>query len=151
MNIEESIFDTAFRENRGYNLFYIAIAQMPSALSPQVLMNTPGKMIMNTGVTAEGQDTDLITQQLGKDPRYRHAQVKRFLSRMPQGLGIVRFPYAGNMAEPMRALAEHEPVLVEVPWLPEKSPTNEELREYMRPYILAMDRDETALNEDRSR
>ena len=54
---------------------------------------------------------------------------------MPQGWGIVRFPYGGTMAE-------HEPVLVQGPWVPGDNPTDDELREYMRPHIQRMIRDE---------
>ncbi|RLE85352.1 MAG: hypothetical protein DRJ67_09010 [Thermoprotei archaeon] len=106
LNITESIFDKMAAEAAGYNLYLVFIVQSPSVLSDGVRKNV-GLLVTFKLVseTSDRPDVSMITDMLARDSRLDHREVKRFVTRLPIGWGIVR---------KMRTfdLIETEPVLV---------------------------------------
>ncbi len=95
VHIYESIWETMFRELGEYNVWLIAITQMPSKLPPSILGNTPMKIVLNLATSDEqGRgDIDLVMENIGLDPRWDHRHVKRFITRLPTGWAIVKLGY----------------------------------------------------------
>ena len=106
LNITESIFDKMAAEAAGYNLYLVFVSQSPSVLSEGVRKNV-GLLVTFKLVsdTSDRPDVSMITNMLARDSRLDHREVKRFITRLPIGWGIVR---------KMRTfdLLETEPVLV---------------------------------------
>jgi len=123
LNIVEGIFDKMAAEAAGYNLYLVFIAQSPAMLSDGVRKNV-GLLVTFKLVseTSDRPDVSMITDMLARDSRLDHREVKRFVTRLPIGWGIVR---------KMRTfdLIETEPVLVKFDLFRVPPIRDEELRQ----------------------
>ncbi|MEM3465438.1 MAG: hypothetical protein QW566_03090 [Candidatus Jordarchaeales archaeon] len=97
----------------------MAISQTPSKLPPDVLGNTPFKAVLRLAET-QGQDVELVTRQVLRDPSWDHRMVARWITRMGLGWAIVT-PLGVHHKD-------YEPVQVVAPLVKRSAPSGEELR-----------------------
>jgi len=127
VHIYESVWEVAFRELREKNVHFVAITQIPSGLPKSIVMNTPFRILMNIGTAGleAKSDVDMFLEAMSLDPRWDHRHVKRFVSRMPVGWGLVRIPYWEGQWDAW-------PFLVQFPLvLKGRYPSDEEVRKFV--------------------
>ncbi len=115
----EDLFNQMFREGRSYGVFLMAISQTPSKLPADVLGNTPFRAILRVAET-QGQDAELMTRLVLRDPHWDHRMVARWITRQGVGWAVVTPPGLRH--------GDYEPVQVVAPLIERNVPGDDELR-----------------------
>lgn len=87
LKVNETIFETINREARNCNMFIGYIVQSPETLPELIIDNSPLRVVFQIG-NAKGKE--LIVSAGGRDPNRLDVDIVKFISRLPDGVCIIR-------------------------------------------------------------